>query len=86
MIEPTAEMLRVMLGKSAHRALEAVLAIVERDYRLERRDRALVPPDTVKVKWVCRRCGAPLSACETCGEPSQCGDSWCTTHVPDGTP
>ncbi|GIE30137.1 hypothetical protein Ait01nite_031820 [Actinoplanes italicus] len=60
-------------------AIKDVLALVERDYRIEPRppwDRPLVE-QTVKVKWVCRKCGGPLTACFTCGEPSQCGDGFC---------
>lgn len=39
MIEPTDEMLRALLGRSAHRGLEALLAIVERDYTIRPRRR-----------------------------------------------
>jgi hypothetical protein len=57
----------------------AVLAIVERDYRVEPR-----PP--WDPPWRCAKCGSRLQACAEaeCVDPAQCGDVWCAHHTPDG--
>jgi hypothetical protein len=67
--------------------LAAVLAIVERDRCLAPAGHVWHPltEQAVKVKWVCRKCGGPLNQCETCKEPSLCGEAWCSEHMPDGT-
>jgi hypothetical protein len=93
-IEPTDEMLDayddaarehpVGLGElrvpNVREGLAAVLAIVERDYRIEPR-----PP--WDPPWHCTKCGSRLQACADpdCVDPAQCGEPWCAHHTPDGT-
>jgi hypothetical protein len=70
------------LGRSqeiARAGLAAVLAVVERDYRIEPR-----PP--WDPPWRCTKCGSRLRGCVEvdCVDPAQCGELWCAHHTPDG--
>jgi hypothetical protein len=68
-------------GARDRAGLAAVLAIVERDFRVEPR-----PP--WDPPWRCTKCGSPLRACVEvdCVDPAQCGEVWCAHHTPDGAP